>query len=215
VLDYAVENNNVELFKLLLSLDTLDVNARDNDGQTILMQLCKTYDVQESVSINESGTYSKSSESSDDLIYSSIPMGQFKLLTSSRPSTEQKRKQVKYNQDKLNMIYELVSNSKTDLNAVDYEGNSVGFYVYDNIQLLKKMNKLNLNLQNYFGDTILMSAVNDKLWHVVDYLLSMKANVTNKNQKGECVGDISKNNGTYTIYSNILNKYTTRTGWFS
>lgn len=222
VLEHLVDNNDMALFKLLLSCPQLNVNTRNRQGQTLFMYILNKLK-------NNNKPDNKSDTDTTPQIFRSDFGSGFTIkpnlakfnsldlrsdselhIEPSISCTSQHKNGSMSRKEYIPYLNVLLQHAGFNPNIQDIYGNTILFYcVYNQdetlLQLLLNLQSknININMQNYCGNTVLMNAVEKNLWYIVELLVNSGANSDIKNNAGKTIFDyVTKDEHKY-VLSNI------------
>lgn len=190
---HSVLNNDLETVVFLISLENIDVNTKNDDGDTALMLACEESQlniVKELIKANANPNI-KNKKS----VYALLLIESFDILA------------------------ELLVIPNIDVNAQDYDGNTLLHnclssdfstdsllqeYIFDNPELLLKNPNTDLNIKNNNGDTILMFAIQNESLKFIEFLLAENVNINIQNIHGNTALIIAVNNNNIDIVNMLL-----------
>ena len=206
LLTYAIDNKDKDVFNFLLNSDNLDINSRNNQGQTYLMYLFEHFN-----GTTSSSSTSYASESSDHMgdwldASSNIRSGSIRSL--SKPMKNSMNISSNDKNVYLTFFMQLLNHPKIDINATDYFDNTLLslLALTSSVNLISKIIKhknINVNVQNYQGNTPFMTAVSKSSWNIAKVLLEHGADPKIKDDNGKSAKDYLNKQNLF-VYNKLL-----------
>jgi len=197
----TIDNNPIKLISTLLKKN-IDVNTYDIYNQTPLMYIIDNKDQNIFTLLLNYEGLDLNFKYNDGKTY--LMMLFDKLVETKCDNTY------------LTLFLRLLNHSNVNINDTDYLGNTLLSLVSGNKDIfvlnhLLKVKNIDVDKQNYKGETALSNAVKNELWNNVKLLLSYGANQTMKEQLSTEIAY---------KYNNLVNEYKStnksdKKGWFS